>query len=60
MIECIKGMINIVGDSLSLFPLNGNQYTTQKLIYQKEIMSNFNGTKEIYEENFPVELKLIE
>ena len=30
---------NIVADALSRLPLNGNQETTQKSIYKKEIVS---------------------
>ena len=34
-IEYIKGEKNIVADTLSRFPLNGNQETTHNSTYQK-------------------------
>ena len=46
-IEYIKGEENIVADALSIFPSNGNQETTQRPTYQKEILSEINDTKEI-------------
>ena len=39
----IKGEKNIVAYALSIFPLNGNQETTQKSTYQKEIVSEINN-----------------
>ena len=53
-IEYIKGQKNIVADAISRFPLNGNQETTQKSTYQREIVSEINDTKEILEGNFPI------
>ena len=44
---------------LSIFPLNGNQETTQKYTYKKEIMSETNDTEEITDGNFLINLKLI-
>ena len=38
-IEYIKGEKNIVADALSRIPLNGNQDTAQKSMYQQEIVS---------------------
>ena len=38
-IEYIKVEKNIVADAISRSQLNGNQETTQKSTYQKEIMS---------------------
>ena len=40
-------------------PSNGNQDTTQKYTYQKEIMPEINYTKELPEGNLPNNLKLI-
>ena len=34
-IEYIKGNKKVVADALSIFPLHGNQETTQKSTYQK-------------------------
>ena len=53
-IEYMKGQKNIVADAISRFPLNGNQETTQKSTYQREIVSEINDTKEIPEDNFPM------
>ena len=41
-IEYIKGEKNIVADPLSRLPLNGNQETTKKSTYKKEIVSEIN------------------
>ena len=38
-IEYIKGEENLVLDALSRLPLDGNQASTQKSTYQKEILS---------------------
>ena len=38
-IEYIKGKKNIVTNALSIFPINGNQETTQESTYKKENMS---------------------
>ena len=45
---------NIVADTLSKIPLNGNQETTQKSTYQKEIMSENNDIEELPEGTFPI------
>ena len=58
-IECIKGEKTIVTGALSIFPLNGNQDTTQKSTYKKEIVPEINYNEEIHEGNFPINLKLI-
>ena len=42
-VKYIKGEKNIVAYALSIFPLNGNQETTQKSTYQKEIVSEINN-----------------
>ena len=55
----IKGQKNIVVETLSIFPLDGNQETTLKSTYKKEIVSEINDTKEIPEGKFPVNLKWI-
>ena len=41
-IKYIKGEKNILADALSRLPFNGNQETTQKSTYQKEIVSEIN------------------
>ena len=43
--EYIKGGKNTAADALSRLPLNGNQKTTQKSTYQKEIVSEINTIK---------------
>ena len=48
-----------MSDSLSRLPLNDNQDTTQKSIYQKTIVSEINDTKEIPGYTFPIYLKPI-
>ena len=48
----ISKVKNMVADTLSIFPLNGNQYTTQKSAYKKKIVSEINDTKEIHEGTF--------
>ena len=45
-------------DKLSTFPLNVNQDTTQKPTYRKGIVSEINDTKEIIEDNFPINLNI--
>ena len=45
---------NIVTDILSRIPLNGNQETTQKSIYQQEIASETNDIEELPEGTFPI------
>ena len=59
-IEYVKGDKNIVVDTLSRLPLNGNQDTTQKSTYQEENVSEINGIEEQPEGNFPINLKLIQ
>ena len=59
-IEYIKGEKNIVADALSMIPLNGNQETTQKSTYQKEVFSETNDIKALPEGTFPINLKLIQ
>ena len=44
----------MVAGALSILPLNGNQETTQKSTYQKQIMSEINDIKELTEVTFPV------
>ena len=56
----MKGEENIVADALSRLPLNGNQNTTQRSTYHKEIVSEINDIKELPEGNFPINLKLIQ
>ena len=41
-IEYIKSEKNIVVDAWSIFPINGNQETTQNSAYGKEIVSEIN------------------
>ena len=41
-------------------PLNGNQYTTQKHNYKKEIVPELNDTEELPEGTVPINFKLIE
>ena len=58
-IEYIKGENNIVADGLPRIPFNGNQETTHKSTYQKEIMSEINDIEELPEGISPINLKLI-
>ena len=51
--------LKIVADALSRLALNGDQETTQKSTYKKEIVSEINDIKLIPEGNFPINLKLI-
>ena len=51
---------NIVVDALSISPLNGNQETTQKSTYQKEILSEINYIEEIPEDDFNIHFKTIQ
>ena len=50
---------NIVADSLSRFPLNVNQATTQKSTHKKKILSESNDTEEVPEAIFPIIKKRI-
>ena len=50
----ISKVKNTPEDALSRTPLNGNQDTTQKSTYQKEIVSEINNIEEIPEGNFPI------
>ena len=50
----------MVADRLSRIPLNGNQDTTQKSTYQKEIVSKTNNIKELPEGTFHINLKLFQ
>ena len=50
----------IVSDKLSRLNLNGNEETTQKYTYQKEIESEINDTKELPECNLSINLKWIQ
>ena len=59
-IEYIKGDKKMVADSLSGLTFNGNQETTQKYTYQKEIVSEINDIEEIPEGAFTIHLKLIQ
>ena len=56
-IEYIKYEKNIVADALSRLPLNGNQETTQKSVYQQELVSEINDIEEIPEGTFPINFK---
>ena len=47
-------------DGISIITLNDNQENTQKSIYQQEIVSEINDTKEIPEGTFPINLKFIQ
>ena len=47
-------------DRISIITLNDNQENTQKSIYQQEIVSEINDTKEIPEGTFPINLKFIQ
>ena len=53
-IEYIKGNKNVVSDTLSIIPLNGNQETTHNPTYQKEILSEINDIEKLPEGNFPL------
>ena len=52
--------INIVASTVPGMPLNGNQETTLKSTYKKEIMSEINNTDELPKDNSPINLKLIQ
>ena len=58
-IEYIKRDKYIVAYKLSILTLNGNEETTQKFTYQKEIVSEINDIKEQPEGNFPIDFRLI-
>ena len=49
-----------MADTLLILPLNGNQKNTNKSTYQQEIVSEINGTEEISQVNFPINLKWIQ
>ena len=53
-IEYIKSDKNIVSDSLSRIPLNGNKYITQKSTDLKEILSEINDIEELTEGTFTI------
>ena len=53
-IEYIKFEKYIRSDVLSWLPLNGNQETTQKSTYQKEIVSEIDYIEELPEGTFPI------
>ena len=57
--EYTKNENNIVAYILSRTPLYGNGETTQKSTFLQEIVSEINDIKEIPEDNFPINLKLI-
>ena len=44
---------------LSIFPINGNQKTTQESTNKKEIVSEINDTEEFPEVIFPINFKII-
>ena len=44
----------MVADVLSILPLNGNQETTQKSTYKKEIVIEINDTKELTKGTFTI------
>ena len=58
-IEYIQGGKSIATDTLSIFPINGNQKTTHEYTYKRENVSEINDTEELPEGNFPINLKLI-
>ena len=49
-----------MADEISILPLNGNQYNTQKSTDKNEIVSEIKDTKEVPEVNFPINFKMIE
>ena len=58
-IEYIKGEKNIVPRALYWLYTNRNQETTQYSTYKKEIVSELNDTKELSEDIFRMNLRLI-
>ena len=46
--------------ALSIFPLNGNQDTTQESTYKREILSEINDTEEFPEGVSPISSKQID
>ena len=44
----------MVAEVLSILPLNGNQETTQKSTYKKEIVIEINDTKELTKGTFTI------
>ena len=56
----IRGEKSIVEYDLSRLLLDGNQESTQKPTYQKEILSEINEIEEIPEGTFTINLKLIQ
>ena len=59
-IEYIKDEKNIGADELSRLPSNGNQETTQKSTYKREIVSEIIDIEELPEGTFTINLKLIQ
>ena len=59
-IEYIKGEKNIEADKISRSALNGNEDTTKKYNYQKEIVADINDIKEIPEGTLHINLKVIQ
>ena len=59
-IDHIQGNTNIEADVLSIFPIDGNQKTTQYSNYKKEIKSEVNNIKNSPEGIFHISLKLID
>ena len=46
----MQGNKNIVTDSLSRFPITGNQETTHEYTYKQEIVSEINDTEKLAED----------
>ena len=44
-VDYIQGKKNIVTNALSIFPINGNQETTQESTYKRENVSEINDIK---------------
>ena len=53
-IQYIKDEKKIISDAISRLSFNGNQETTQKSTYQKEIVSEINDIKELPEITSPI------
>ena len=47
-----------MADALSIFPMNGNQETTQESTYEKEIVSEIKNIEELPEIIVPISLQL--